>query len=248
MLDKTYPETLNSATSQTDIAYQILHAALLGCTIAPGEEVSEAGLAKRFNIGKGAVRLALARLRQQGLVTVMARRGYRVAPITLRKVRDVFEMLRILEPIAARRAAGLVDADRLHQLDAVCTASYNVNDPVTLKTFIQAERQFHVAVAEASGNHRLATDLYSLWDEVSRLFNLGRIYERRNDGIVRGHKALVAALTSGNAAEAERLARDEINTLFDLVVGEVLASDSAIDLASVGTGPAHSVVNPVNRQ
>ena len=128
MLDKTYPETLNSATSQTDIAYQILHAALLGCTIAPGEEVSEAGLAKRFNIGKGAVRLALARLRQQGLVTVMARRGYRVAPITLRKVRDVFEMLRILEPIAARRAAGLVDADRLHQLDAVCTAGYNVND------------------------------------------------------------------------------------------------------------------------
>jgi len=112
MLDKSFPDGSTIATSQADIAHEILHSAIINCDLSPGQEVSEAALAKQYDLGKGGIRIALARLRQQGLVAVAARRGYQIAPVTLRVVRDIFEMRRLLEPSAMGLAIGKVEINQ----------------------------------------------------------------------------------------------------------------------------------------
>ena len=90
----------------TDQVYEALRADILCCALPPGSAISEASLAARYSYGKSPVRLALSRLRQEGLVHASPRRSFVVSSITLRDVHDLYELRLVLEPAGARLAAG----------------------------------------------------------------------------------------------------------------------------------------------
>lgn len=229
MLDKSRSDFLSVSGSQADIAYEILHAAIIGCELMPGQEVSEAVLAKQFDLGKGAVRLALARLRQQNLVMVAARRGYQVTPVTLRSVRSIFEIRRHLEPAIAVTAVGKVDAEHLWRLNAICAAGYRADDPSSLATFIHAQRQFHSAIAHASGNRQAFSVLADLWNQTVRLMNLKGLLKSRAKDMVRDRGDLIRAFESEDADTVRQLSEADIRRLHDIVIDEILASENTVE-------------------
>src|SRR5215475_2658555 len=112
----------------TDRAYERIRHDVISCTIAPGTEISEMQLCAQYKLGKAPVRMALNRLAHDGLVRAIPRRGYMVSPVTVRDINDVFELRLMLEPAAARMAAGRVDAARLQACDDVCRAGYETGD------------------------------------------------------------------------------------------------------------------------
>ena len=93
----------------TDRAYERIKHDIITCAIAPGTEISEPQLCAHYRLGKAPVRMALIRLAHDGLVRAIPRRGYMVTPVTLKDIHDVFELRLMLEPAAARMAAGKVD-------------------------------------------------------------------------------------------------------------------------------------------
>src|SRR5882757_7422730 len=95
-----------------DPAYERIKHDIITCAIAPGTEISEPQLCTHYRLGKAPVRMALIRLAHDGLLRAIPRRGYMVTPITLKDIQDVFELRLMLEPAAARMAAGKVDAHR----------------------------------------------------------------------------------------------------------------------------------------
>src|SRR5882757_9697413 len=78
-------------------AYAQLRAEILSCELPPGAEIREAELAARFQVSKSPVRDALMRLEREGLVITIPRQGYRVAPISLADVQDMFHLRGVLE-------------------------------------------------------------------------------------------------------------------------------------------------------
>ncbi len=64
-------------------------------------------MAARYGLGKSPIRAALPRLVQEGFVEKSSERGTFVAPLTLRAVRDTYQMRYLLEPAAAELAAQL---------------------------------------------------------------------------------------------------------------------------------------------
>ena len=82
--------------SGTDEAYDHLKRRILLCDLVPGEELREASLAESTGFGRTPIREALRRLVQERFVEVRPRQGYRVAPITLASVHDVFELRLLL--------------------------------------------------------------------------------------------------------------------------------------------------------
>src|SRR5690242_1927088 len=112
----------------TERAYEQLRRDIISCSIAPGTEISEAQLCSQYELGKAAVRVALTRLSHDGLVRAIPRRGYMVVPVTLQDIQDVFELRLLLEPAAARLAAGKVSARQLKIYDDVCCAGYEPGD------------------------------------------------------------------------------------------------------------------------
>jgi DNA-binding GntR family transcriptional regulator len=231
------PADVRAMPLLTDRAFDRIRHDIITCAIAPGTEISEAQLVAHYKLGKAPVRMALNRLAHDGLVRAIPRRGYRVTEVTLKDIHDVFELRLMLEPAAARMAAGRVDAQRLRALDEVCRAGYQPGDARSTSRFLEANKAFHVEIARAAGNARLADAVEQLLDEMTRLLHLGLGLRNRSQEMQREHRALVKALTRGDGSTAERICREQIEAARGMVLSAILTSSSVMNLALGAEGP-----------
>lgn len=215
----------------SDRAYERIKHDIISCTIAPGSDISEAQLCAQYKLGKAPVRMALSRLAHDGLVRAVARRGYMVTAVTLKDIQDVFELRLLLEPAAARMAAGKINAQRLRSLDEACRAGYQPGEVKSISRFLDADKAFRVAIAQASGNGRLASAIEQLLDEMSRLLHLGLAFRNRSHEMQHGHRALVKALLRSDGAGAEHVCREEIEATRTMVLSAILSGAGAMSLA-----------------
>lgn len=217
----------------SDRAYERIKHDIICCAIAPGSEISEAQLCAHYRLGKAPVRMALSRLAHDGLVRAIPRRGYMVTPVTLKDIQDVFELRLMLEPPAARMAAGRVDGQRLRTLDDVCRAGYQSGDARSISRFLEANKAFHVTVAQAAGNARLADSIDHLHDEMTRLLHLGLGLRNRSQELQHEHRSLVKALVRGDGGTAEKICREQIEAARNMVLSAILTSSSLLSLPLV---------------
>ena len=220
----------------TERAYERLRRDIISCAIQPGAEISESQLAMQYKLGKAAVRVALTKLSHDGLVRAIPRRGYMVMPVTLKDLHDVFELRLMLEPAAARMAAGKVNTQRLKTFDEVCRSGYEPGDAKSTSRFLEANKAFHVTIAQATGNARLAGAIEHLLDEMTRLLHLGLGLRKGSQEMLHDHKTLVKALSRGDGEMAERLSREQIESARNMLLSSILTSRSVLNLAITADG------------
>ena len=188
-----------------DIAYRTIKDDIISCALQPGQDVSEGMLAARYGMGKAPIRSALVRLRQDGLIVSRGRQGNAVSPVTLRDVLEIFQLRLVLEVSAVRLAAGKVDPERLHALNAAAQISFLPGDRASEAAYLRANRAFHRYVAEAGGNRRLATLVVGLMELHERITHLGLSLQNREREFHHIHDDLVAALVEGDGERAAEL-------------------------------------------
>lgn len=218
-----------SATLKGRQAYDLLRREIVSCRILPGTRFTEAELMERLEIGKASCRIALQRLIQDGVVASMPRHGYRVTPITVKDVEEVFALRLVLEPLAARGAAGRVNRAHLERLEQACRVKLPTDVGNQIDFFLEANRSFHMAIAEAAGNQRLVRTLSGLLDEMTRLVALGFGVQGVRPNIANDHVLLIEYLSAGDAAAAAEVARRHVETFREMTMEKVIASlkDSA---------------------
>ena len=218
-----------SATLKGRQAYDLLRREIVSCRILPGTRFTEAELMERLEIGKASCRIALQRLIQDGFVAAMPRHGYRVTPITGKDVEEVFALRLVLEPLAARGAAGRVNRAHLERLEEACRVKLTTDVGNQIDFFLEANRSFHMAIAEAAGNQRLVRTLSGLLDEMTRLVALGFGVQGVRPNIANDHVLLIEYLSAGDAAAAAEVARRHVETFREMTMEKVIASlkDSA---------------------
>lgn len=219
---------IDPAPNLTEQAVRALRREIVACRLAPGETVSETLMAERFSFGRAAIRTALARLAEEGLVTAVPRRGWVVSVVTIRDIHEVFELRLLLEPEAARRAAGHAELDRLRRLDDVCAKGYQPEDPDSALDFLAVNRDFHTAVAELAGNSRLARQIGRLLDESTRMLVLGLSTRDRSGEMAHEHRALIAAMAAHDATEAARIMAEQVTTSRDMVLAALTGPRSTL--------------------
>jgi DNA-binding GntR family transcriptional regulator len=130
-----------------------------------------------------------------------------------------------------------VDAARLQAIDEVCRAGYQTGDQKSTSRFLDANKAFHVAIAQSTGNTRLAVAIEHLLDEMTRLLHLGLKLRNRSQEVQQEHRALVKALARGDGDTAERICREQIETARSMVLSAILTSSSVMNLALGGENP-----------
>ena len=202
--------------SLNEKAYQLIRLDILTFRLKPGEKTSEQLLAARYGLGKSPIRAALPRLVQEGFVEKSTERGTFVAPLTLRAVRDTYHMRYLLEPAAAELAAERgMDSARLDHLQEVCELRWAPDDDDAIIHILLANRDFNLAIAEATGNALLAKTIRHLQNLSLRILFLGSAqYEAADswhtasaairDAIVARNGPLARKLYAADLAEGER--------------------------------------------
>jgi DNA-binding GntR family transcriptional regulator len=212
-----------------ELAYRQLRGDILRCVLLPGTGVTEGELAARYGLGKAPIRTALTRLAHEGLIESSPRRGWVVAPITLRDVHELFQLRLILEPQASRLAAGKIREEDLRELDGMVRLGYRPGDPESQTAFLDANRRFHVKIAEATGNRRLAELVTRHMEEIGRVLHLGLASDDYGDKFQHEHRELIAALVEGDEAAAESLTYTAIREGERIVMEAVLKTPAVLD-------------------
>ena len=91
--------------TKSDFAYTRVRELILSGELGPGAVINQALLAKEIGISTTPLREALRRLMQQGLVELDAHRDARVTQLDAEEARDLLEVRRSLDPLAAGLAA-----------------------------------------------------------------------------------------------------------------------------------------------
>jgi DNA-binding GntR family transcriptional regulator len=205
-------------------AYELIRLDILMFRLKPGEKTSERLLATRYGLGMASIRAALPRLVQEGFVEKSAERGTLIAPLTLRGVRETYQMRYMLEPAAAEIAAERgMDVARLDGLRQACEARW-ADEEAAVSHILLANRDFNLAIAEATGNALLAKTIGHLQNLSLRILFLGTVptYARQfwstgpamiRDAIAARNGPLARELYTADLAAGERSAVNVITAL-----------------------------------
>jgi GntR family transcriptional regulator, rspAB operon transcriptional repressor len=183
--------------------YDELRADMISCRLAPGTEIRESELAARFGVSKSPVRDALMRLEREGLVITLPRQGYRVAPVSLADVQDMFHLRDALEQACVERITRRATDGQLAELDRFrrfAAADWPGG-------FVAYNREFHRTLARMAGNARMRDHLIDLIDQMERAVQLSVSSLKKGDPqtVVDEHAELIDALQARQAARAQRI-------------------------------------------
>ena len=197
-LDEWSPRLLKSRLYQ-----RILVDIIIG-VLAPGEQLDENGLARRYGGGLAGIREALTRLALEGLVVRRARVGTSVAPLDLVGARETFEARCLIEVHCAGLAARNASDEEIAAIRATLDngeEAVRANDQAALAAMDEA---FHVAVAAASHNRTLAKMVVTLHHQTARYWLYVMRGPSADDGIaaLNEHRALADAIASRDEQKA----------------------------------------------
>ena len=183
-------------------AYQRLRQEILTCSLAPGQIVSERELAGRYDVSKTPMREALGQACHEGFIQRLPGRGYIVSPITIRDIRELFDLRLILESAAVEKAVQNPKSELIRGLKGMAEVKYDPDEPESHSSFLKTNRSFHLAMAEATNNQRLIGLLGDIFTEMERLFHLGLRLRDSSEEMRREHRELVIALEHGDTHQA----------------------------------------------
>ncbi|MGO4383698.1 GntR family transcriptional regulator [Specibacter sp. RAF43] len=194
---------------------QALRAAVISGEMKPGEVYSAPTLGKRFGVSPTPVREAMLDLAKEGLVVSLPNKGFRVTEVSDEDLDEITALRLLIEPPTVRAVTPLIDAAGLARLREMAGAIVDFAGEGDLIAYTEADRQFHIAVLEYSGNKRLVA-LISELRAHTRLLGLaplaatGKLREMSHE-----HVELVDLMAAGKAAEAQELMTRHIGHVRD---------------------------------
>ena len=168
--------------------------------LSPGDWVDESLLTAQYGISRTPLREAIKLLASEGLITMKPRRGAYVTEVSEQDLREVFELLALLESDAAGVVAAKRDANVITHLEQLHLQLIAAS--AERETFFTINEQFHTTLLKAAGNRwreQTVADLRKVMklNRHHSLFKTGRVEESLKE-----HSAIMDALRSGNAAES----------------------------------------------
>lgn len=167
----------NSITKK-DKAYRIIKKAIIAGQLESVRIFSIAELSETFEVSRTPLREALVILVSEGLIESIPRFGYRVKTLSTHDMLEIFHLRGVLEVEGAGLSAERITDDNISLLET------NNRLEQKLVTSLQSDKsthsydeghvlnlEFHLTIARASGNYRLADMIEKLLNELERVLN-----------------------------------------------------------------------------
>jgi DNA-binding GntR family transcriptional regulator len=152
---------------------------------------------------------------------IKPRSGYFVTTITLKQLRDLLDVRRILELSAIERAALRISPEQIQELQIV-HVGYTGDDDESYDRYTDENRRFHYLVAKAGGNNELADLVAKLHDQLARFM----VMRRAGKTMEITHKKIIEALNAHDAETARQSLLDDIDRAHEAILDNILEEDS----------------------
>ena len=210
--DQSY--SFRSPVTSADRVLVAVQKAIVEGDIAAGSKISEAGLAKQFNVSRAPLREALARLERCHLVERTPNAGARVVTLTYEGLIALYQIREELEGLACRLAAEQMADDEIDALSKLLEQHLENQRVREGESYYQeaGDVDFHYRIILASKNQYL---INMLCNELYFLVRMYRVQLGMNGPRVSRafdeHKAIITAIANRDGELADLLMRRHIS-------------------------------------
>lgn len=200
--------------SLKDQVYEYLRTEMKKGRLRPGSAINMEKTSERLGVSKTPLRDALIRLEAEGFVTILPRRGVVVNPLTLRDIRNYYQIIGSLESTAIL-SAGPRLASAVQRMESLNQGMSDALDRDSFDLYYERNLRFHQIFIHLSGNEVIADTVDTL---KKRLYDFPRpkdyikAWEKRSIG---EHAALVSLVKEKRIKEAALYIRD-VHWSFDV--------------------------------
>jgi DNA-binding GntR family transcriptional regulator len=191
-------------------AYDELRAAIVGGRLQPNERLVEADLIPMLHASRSAVRTALVRLTQEGLVEHERNRGAKVRLVDEDEAAEILESRMVLEGLAARYAAQNATEEQVAELREILRGMRTSLDADDLVGVSELNARLHALLLEIA-RHRTVSRLVAMLNPQLVRFQFRTILAPgRAEQSFSEHGAIVDAVARGDADGAEQALREHL--------------------------------------
>lgn len=217
---------LNVPSADPD--YEKLREAIVRGQIAPNSRLIESDLSSFFDMSRSAVRNALIRLEQEGLVVREPHRGARVRHVSDSEAIELLQARAVLEGLAVRLTAERIDEAGIERLQAHLARHRELLDTGDLLAASDANADLHATLLELSGHSTVQRLIRGLNAQMVRYQYRTILIPGRPAASQEEHAAIVAAIVARKPEQAEEaMRRHLLNVAEALQRGLLPGIDSA---------------------
>lgn len=207
---------LNSvAESLEERVYFEIRAMILDRTLVSGQKLVQEDLAERLGVSRTPLRSAIARLERENFVAITARGEAQVAEFGLQQIVDVFEIRAVLEGLICRLLAPQIERKHTIYLRSLMTSVEEAANNEDHTVYREADVEFHTYLTNLVADGVLNRMLDSVQLVMSMALSHGILRSPKETYVE--HLAIIDALESGNADEAERVMIEHIRKTIELL-------------------------------
>lgn len=178
------------ATLRSDIATGVL---------APGEQLVQDDLARRYGVSRVPIREALRILEAEGLLEYHPHRGYFVTELSVKDLVEVYRIRELLEAEALSMVVEQIPDEDITDLEGLLAEVERATAAGDVTAITNANRTFHFAMLEACGMPRLVRLIRLLWDATDAYRSVYFMEAANLERINAEHREMMTALRARDA-------------------------------------------------
>lgn len=165
-----------------DHVYEYISEMINNGTLSPNEKINEKEISNKLDISRTPVREALIQLVNEGYLEKKPRRGFIVKEINEKTVKEVYQIIGILEGLAANLAINNLDEEDFKEMNKLVEKMDIAIKYEDYREYYELQTNFHKIYIKDSGNKKLGEILESL----KKLFIKKTYYhEEDNDSMIK---------------------------------------------------------------
>ncbi|GHC28119.1 GntR family transcriptional regulator [Aidingimonas halophila] len=178
--------------------------------LAPGERISEKALCERFGVSRTPLREALKVLASEGLVELLTNRGARVMRLTVKMVKDTYDLMAALEGLSGELACQNISDE---EIEAICRLHEEMlrhYQERNLMPYFRINQQIHESILAASGNEVLQEMYSNLSQRVKRVRYSKKMTDSFWRQAVQDHENMISALKARDGKRLGQILREHL--------------------------------------
>ena len=202
-------KAIQKKTLHEEIANNLREMIMAG-ELTEGDKIKEDELCTVMEISKTPLREALRVLSAEGLIRLIPNRGSYVTTPTFEEIKEMFDVMSVLEGVCARTAAKKMstgDFKKLEEIHHQLEKNFRLKDQ---KQYIHHNNLYHAFVQELAGNKTLNQIVNGLRQKILlyrfKSLNLFGRFEQS----IQEHRELLEAFRNRDAAKAELLMKSHM--------------------------------------
>lgn len=212
---------ISQKKSLRDKAYASLRKAFFQGVFKPNQKITESEIAEALGVSRTPVREALNQFRSQGILRQNRGGSYVFALPTLKQIEDIFEIRRVLEPLAAKKVIGNCTETDIERLEAIVSKENAALDAKDSSRFFQLNMEFRTTLFNLCGNERLAIIINNFMDYIYFAGLLTLKKKSIREVVIQIHTKIILALKKNDETALVEVINEHLDLAIDAIRKEL---------------------------